>query len=358
MIDSGSCRVDRHHVAIMADAMTSTGSYRGFTHNGMIMLRDDPIMHASYEQQAQTLIRAGLNGSRVAIASPAAAICLGQDMPTLGTAAISIRMDIDMLKQGIEIPDVPAIDDSAVAASASDWPLTPLRDVVVASPFSPTIAAGAEFDDVVCFSPIKGGGGDGGGGDGDGAHSSRIMSFARAAGEAAASVEHELAERRRIMGDSASLAALYSPSSPASPMYSPASSPLYSPASPSFLLSSPAYSPTGGGPLSSSLSSPSYSPASPLPSAAFPSFSPPSPSYSPTSPSFSPTSPSFSPTSPSYSPVGAPQSVASVVAAAAAESAEALLFAAAPSAPDDEHWTEDAGWCPSSDEEVDYEHGA
>jgi DNA-directed RNA polymerase II subunit RPB1 len=363
----------------------------------MTMLRDDAIMHASYEQQAPTLLRAGVNGARVAVASPAAAICLGQRVPGLGTAAFDTILDVAAVEaEAMPVPDDDAVDcqdneqyyrerrairakeawannskrqprrafsprgrlvaDNDGADDDNGWPLSP--------PGSPPTSPPPP----VQFSPIRGG--DGGSEPG----SPRFVSFMAVSAAVAASTERDLATATaQSAGDAPTFAAMYSPSSPtrghdgraAPAFYSPSSPSMilpaaagdYSPTSPSYSPVAPGYSPTSPSyePVTSPVYSPSWQmpgngPSSPMYSPSSPSYeAASSPAYSPSSPSYSPSSPSYSPTSPSYNP--------SSPARAARQTADEAVDLIADEPGDEQEAGADGlmvRWGDGIDEEVDY----
>lgn len=262
MVASGSTYVDRHHIALMADTMMATGRYLGFSHDHMRYMRDEPIMLASYEEQAQTLILAGQNAASVPAISPATSICLGQRIPGLGTAAFELFLDAAMVEaEAMPVPDeLEHIDTEEYYRKRASIKASPSRDDThVFTPARQSLSPAASPNRVP-FSPIA---------------SDRFVSFMEVAATAAASAD----EAWNASPSSPSFSAIYSPSGTiASPMYSPSMA-MYSPSSPSFAsISSPAYSPSS--PSFASITSPAYSPSSPSFAAVT------SPAYSPSSPSF------------------------------------------------------------------------
>ena len=292
MVQSASSYVDPRHIALMADVMCSTGEFTGFTTTGLERLRSDALLNASFQEQDNVLVHAALNRRTQAVASPAAAVCLGQFSPTLGTGATTLSLDVEALDDAVMNivldDDVANVVGDAAAASASSWaPHTPEHTASFAlPPSSPSRLAGAAGDEFL-FAPV-----------------SPVLDvpfspFVTADDHGIYGAEDEERDAFMLGGG------YFSPSSPmyepSSPAYSP-SSPAYEPVSPAFYSpSSPSYAPTSPSAMYSP-SSPSYAPTSPLYSPTSPSYSPTSPSYSPTSPSYSPTSPAYSPTSPSYAP--------------------------------------------------------
>jgi len=289
MIASGSCYVDRHHPALLADAMTSTGRYTGFMYNGMRALRHDPLLLASFQQAAVTLTRAARNYERVPVISPAAAICLGQPVPWLGTSAFDVILDTEAVQTATELPEIMYDDGAGTEQHNRHRHRHRMSPKPAAASPPPSPWSGAFGTPEPQFSPVAA------------PHAeSRVRSYLELTALAAAQVDSEYASSK----------AFYSPSSPT---YSP-SSPTYSPSSPTYSPSSPTYSPTSP---AYSATSPSYSPSSPSYSPVSPAYSATSPLYSPTSPlsshssanllsAYSPSSPSYSPVSPAYSPVARP----------------------------------------------------
>ena len=297
MVASGSCYVDRHHIALMADTMLSTGAYTSFKYADMAALRDDVLMQASYEQQAQTLRKAAVNGTRVPIVSPAAAIYVGGLVPRLGTNACAVILDTDAIREGIEVPDEAAAERAEELKETRRLKratMSPLPQISMGMPKheEDSWASPARFDSpgVGTFSPGP----------------ERFVSFMEisqaAAQETQQAIRRVVDEHQRVSSSPPSFQALYSPSYAPSPAFSPAS-PAYSPSSPAYNPSSPAYSP----------SSPAYSPSSPTYSPSSPAYSPSSPAYGSSSPAYSPSSPNvpanveaapgvYSPTSPTYQP--------------------------------------------------------
>ena len=266
MVASGSTYVDRHHIALMADTMFSTGTYRGFTHSGMKLLRDDVLLHASYERQSATMQHAALNGAIVDVKSPAAAVCVGTMVPGIGTSAFDVLLDREALQRNEIVFDPQeyiaraAHDDEQQRRTAyfdsDQYAASPSHNDVsfAVSPSSNGFAA-SDDDDVVAaaaFSPVNG--------------------FASFLDQATSATQYSPTSS---LAASSSSPLYYSPTSPAA---------CYSPTSPTAM---PFYSPT-------SPSAACYSPTSPLTGFSSPMYSPTSPAYSPTA--YSPTSPTYSPT--------------------------------------------------------------
>ena len=263
MVASGSCYVDPRHIALLADIQCSPGVYTGFTASGMALLRSDTLLNASFERQDRVLSSAALNNVHQDIMSPAAAVCVGGEMRTIGTGTFDLSADVTLMKDAVPITDLAEEERIATVNKrhsflkqrhASNNALFPPQSPRMFSP-----AAGDEFlesnEELPQFSPV---------------HEPASPRFQSFIDSATTSPLFRADDFDSLIMDDA-----YSPTSPG---YSP-TSPMYSP-------TSPGYSPT----------SPSYSPTSP-------GYSPTSPSYSPTSPGYSPTSPSYLLTTQTYSPM-------------------------------------------------------
>lgn len=281
VIESDGSYVNYRHLAMLCDVMTSKGYLLAITRHGINRADTSALMRCSFEETVEILLEAASNGETDHCRGVAENVMLGQLAP-LGTGAIQMQVDEDMLKNAISWSN-PSFESWNTTASKTGA-YTPFNDAMHGSR-SPAYSmySGAPS------SPASG-------------------SFSPAWSDSTASGKWSpfRAQGATSPRYSPTSPAYYSPVSPAydaggaSPKYSPAS-PAYSPASPAYSPASPAYSPA----------SPAYSPASPAYSPASPAYSPASPAYSPTSPAYSPTSPAYSPTSPAYSPASPAYSPAS-----------------------------------------------
>ncbi|TIC59840.1 beta and beta-prime subunits of DNA dependent RNA-polymerase [Wallemia mellicola] len=309
VIEFDGSYVNYRHLALLCDLMTNRGRLMAITRHGINRADTGALMRCSFEETVEILLEAAAIGEKDDCHGIAENVLLGQMAP-MGTGAFDVTLDIDMLKDVVVDPKLPAHRLNAQMAEGA----MVVDEQGKMTPYSygkNSYEAQIVGDDQAQFSPIAQSGDDGSNFEYMGyGQTPLVTGGATSPGYSPSSPTWSPTSPGYVPATSPAIGGAVSPwvpQSAASPGYSPSSpmvgisSPSYSPSSPRFSPSSPTYSPA----------SPSYSPTSPRYSPASPAYSPSSPKYSPTSPKYSPTSPQYSPTSPQYSPTSPRYSPAS-----------------------------------------------
>ncbi|TIA87040.1 hypothetical protein E3P99_03444 [Wallemia hederae] len=309
VIEFDGSYVNYRHLALLCDLMTNRGRLMAITRHGINRADTGALMRCSFEETVEILLEAAAIGEKDDCHGIAENVLLGQMAP-MGTGAFDVTLDIDMLKDVVVDPKLPAHRLNAQMAEGE----MVVDEQGKMTPYAygkNSYEAQIIGDDTAMFSPIAAGSSDESSNEYLGYGQSPLVTGGAASpGYSPSSPTWSPTSPGYVPATSPAIGGAVSPwvsHGGTSPGYSPSSpmvgmsSPQYSPASPRFSPSSPTYSPA----------SPSYSPTSPRYSPASPAYSPSSPKYSPTSPKYSPTSPQYSPTSPQYSPTSPRYSPAS-----------------------------------------------
>ena len=87
--------VDTRHLSLIADYMTSGGSYRPFNRQGMETATASPLLKMTFETTVGYLINSAVLGDWDELRSPAARIVMGLPVQ-LGTGSMEIRQSISL----------------------------------------------------------------------------------------------------------------------------------------------------------------------------------------------------------------------------------------------------------------------
>ena len=98
---SHSIHVDRRHLGLAADLMTSKGSVSGFQRFGMIKMKDSVFMHSSFERTNDILFDAGIYGKVENLSGVSESIIVGKTVP-IGTGIFKLFMDKKMFNEEIK----------------------------------------------------------------------------------------------------------------------------------------------------------------------------------------------------------------------------------------------------------------
>ncbi|KAF5327379.1 hypothetical protein D9619_003895 [Psilocybe cf. subviscida] len=288
VIEFDGSYVNYRHLALLCDLMTHRGSLMAITRHGINRADTGALMRCSCGETVEILMEAAAVGGKDNCHDIAENVMFGWMAP-MGTGAFEVALDIDILKDAIvdhrlsvQTMLASQLDSGMMPGQVAMTPYnsnSPMwhdgmfKGDAASAAFSPLESNGG--DDAQTFQPFLGYGfgplGTGGmspGGPGYSPSSPNVQRIYPNVPELRSSVTPS----GRYVSDT--LSDIASPQFYLAWGYSPAS---------------PRYSPT---------SSPSFSPISPRHSPQSPSFSPTSPRYSPTSPSFSSASPRYSPTPP------------------------------------------------------------
>jgi len=88
-IKSHSLNVDKRHLSLVADILTSRGKLYGSTRQGMPYIKDSTLMLASFEKTTEILYNAAVQGRKDNLGGVSERIIIGQIIP-MGTGTFDI----------------------------------------------------------------------------------------------------------------------------------------------------------------------------------------------------------------------------------------------------------------------------
>ncbi|KAL4512347.1 hypothetical protein ABPG72_005349 [Tetrahymena utriculariae] len=88
-IKSHSLNVDRRHLILVADVLTSKGRLHGSTRQGINSMKDSTLMLASFEKTTEILYNAALQGRKDTLEGVSERIIIGQNIP-MGTGTFNL----------------------------------------------------------------------------------------------------------------------------------------------------------------------------------------------------------------------------------------------------------------------------
>lgn len=95
--------VDKRHLTLVADLMTSHGEVLGITRHGLAKMKESVLMLASFEKTTDHLFEAAFHNQKDAIAGISESIIMGQ--PTvLGSGSMRTVEKIPQLQVFSEVP--------------------------------------------------------------------------------------------------------------------------------------------------------------------------------------------------------------------------------------------------------------
>lgn len=102
-MESHGMSVDRRHLMLLADLMTSKGEVLGMTRNGLAKMKESVLMLASFERTADHLFDAAYYGQTDAITGVSESIIMGIPMP-LGTGLFKLLHKADKVPLTVRTP--------------------------------------------------------------------------------------------------------------------------------------------------------------------------------------------------------------------------------------------------------------
>jgi DNA-directed RNA polymerase II subunit RPB1 len=101
VLDSSSTSANHHHVSLLIDSMTSTGTLTPVNRHGTSKLETGPLSKASFEQTTDKLVSAAVFGESDHVRSTSAKIMFGAPING-GTGAFRVLFDHECLKSYVD----------------------------------------------------------------------------------------------------------------------------------------------------------------------------------------------------------------------------------------------------------------
>ena len=104
-MESHGMSVDKRHLTLLADLMTSRGEVLGMTRHGLAKMKESVLMLASFEKTADHLFEAAYHGQRDRVTGVSESIILG--LPTvIGSGSMKLLEKTPRLKEPKEKPPI------------------------------------------------------------------------------------------------------------------------------------------------------------------------------------------------------------------------------------------------------------